>query len=223
MPLPHPSLISHSHSDRYEDLFGKLLKAAERLRQMAADVEPFVSVLHDEIRSEDAMTEERRNAARYHLAKLYVINSGCTSNVEWQAIFLDALEFACLNPCPASAESFQGSAVSVHATLFRAYLKLLYTLGAQQHGTLLRNACLMSEQYPTTVYPLECICNVFVERFASADGFRTEDHLQQPIAVYAQALLGLFPRSTAGLMVNSIVAFGEGQFVQARSLLTMRK
>lgn len=166
---------------------------------------------------------ERRNSALQHLARLYVTNNGCQASAEWKPMFLDALQYACTNPNAASAELFTCSTVSSHVVLYRAYLKMLYTLGADKHRELLQAACTMFSLYPDERYPLECICNVFVERLESTDDFCTSEWLLQPIGEYARTLVAMSPRSTTGLMASAIDAFGDGQFVQAKSLLIRRK
>lgn len=190
---------------------------------MASSVAPFVAVLQAEVQSNDT-SAERRNLARFYLARLYITNNGCAANAEWQPMFFEAMQHAIEHACAASAEKFQpNKTTTVHAIMYKTYLQMLYVKGAEQHGTMLQNACKMLELYPTEYYPLECVCNVYVSRYGSTDGFRLEEYLSQPIGEYARELLKVMPQSTFGLMANALVAFEDCHYVHARQLLVSRK
>lgn len=188
-------------------MHAKLLKAAVASINLAADVSPFVEILHGDTKSDE---EKRRNSALNHLSRLYISNAGCSANANWQPIFVEALAHSCAHP--------EAEIVDIHIDLFKAYLKLLYKVGSKQPDTLLREACVMTTQFEKEVYPLEWICKVFVDHIDDTD-FETIAFLDQPIEFYADRLLALSPNSTFGLMTRSIYLFRSGQYLMARDTL----
>lgn len=197
-------------SDRFVDVHGKLLKAAIASINLAADVSPFVEILHRDTKNQDA---QRRNSAFHHLARLYITNAGCSANANWHPIFIEALGHSCAFP-----EGELYNVVDIHVDLFKAYLKLLYKVGSQFPDRLLREASAMTRLFDKEVYPLEWICKVFVDRIDDP-GFVKLSYLDDPIEFYAERLLALSPNSTLGLMTKSIHLCRIGQFLQARDTL----
>lgn len=196
---------------------------------MAADVAPFVDILR-KAADDSAGSEERRTSALFHLARLYVTNSGCHSTPDWQPAFFAALQHACCERRPASAELFApaNNTLTVHVIMYRTWLKMLYRRGAVEHRRLLEHAARAFDLYADESYALECICSVFVERHDDDDateggvgGFEAlaEGLLSRPMQEYARTLVEISPRSTTGLMACALLAFDAEDFVQAKGWL----
>lgn len=126
-------------------------------------------------------------------------------NERWTKLYRNTLEHGLKDP---SANNY--------ITIFRKYLKLLYT---QKRFVLVLPKCVeLLASHPNEEIPLEIICKVYADTFEAGD-FDLNSLITEGIGTYADDLLKLNSTSPFGLLAKGLNFFAEQRFVDARDAL----